>query len=64
MPSPAVGRCAIPKTVQHVVYSSCNAKSLARDPAAIPSFTARRVRLLDMFPQTSHYEARVLLERS
>ncbi len=51
-------------TVQHVVYSSCNAKSLARDLAAMPSFTARRVRLLDMFPQTSHYEAMVLLERS
>lgn len=51
-------------TVQHVVYSSCNAKSLARDLAAMPSFTARCVRLLDMFPQTSHYEAMVLLERS
>lgn len=50
--------------VQHVVYSSCNGKTLARDLAAMPSFTARRVRLLDMFPQTSHYEAMVLLERS
>lgn len=51
-------------TVKHVVYSSCNAKSLARDLAAMPSFTALRVRLLDMFPQTSHYEVMVLLERS
>lgn len=51
-------------TVKHVIYSSCNAKSLARDLAAMPSFTARRVRLLDMFPQTSHYEVMVLLERS
>ena len=49
--------------VQHVIYSSCNAKSLARDLAAMPSFTARRVRLLDMFPQTSHYEVMVQLER-
>lgn len=51
-------------TVKHVIYSSCNAKSLARDLAEMPSFTARRVRLLDMFPQTSHYEVMVLLERS
>jgi 23S rRNA (uracil747-C5)-methyltransferase len=49
--------------VQHVVYSSCNAQSLARDLAALPSFTARRARVLDMFPQTTHYEVMVLLER-
>lgn len=51
-------------TVQHVVYSSCNAQSLARDLAALPSFTARRARVLDMFPQTTHYEVMVLLERA
>ena len=50
-------------SVQHVVYSSCNAQSLARDLAALPSFTARRARVLDMFPQTTHYEVMVLLER-
>ncbi|TLM81890.1 23S rRNA (uracil(747)-C(5))-methyltransferase RlmC [Pseudarthrobacter sp. NamE2] len=50
--------------VQHVVYSSCNAQSLARDLAALPSFTARRARVLDMFPQTKHYEVMVLLERA
>ena len=50
--------------VQHVVYSSCNAQSLARDLAALPSFTARRARVLDMFPQTTHYEVIVLLERT
>lgn len=50
--------------VQHVVYSSCNAQSLARDLAALPSFTARRARVLDMFPQTTHYEVMVLLERA
>jgi len=50
--------------VQHVVYSSCNAQSLARDLAALPSFTARRARVLDMFPQTTHYEVMVLLERT
>ncbi|MFD1213334.1 23S rRNA (uracil(747)-C(5))-methyltransferase RlmC [Arthrobacter sp. GCM10027362] len=51
-------------SVQHVVYSSCNAASLARDLAAMPSFTVRRARLLDMFPQTAHYEVMVLLERA
>lgn len=46
-----------------VVYSSCNAESLARDLAAMPSLRPRRVRVFDMFPQTSHYEVMVLLER-
>src|SRR5690606_1750427 len=46
-----------------VVYSSCNAVSLARDLAAMPSLRARRIRVFDMFPQTKHYEVMVLLER-
>ncbi|MDQ0924465.1 23S rRNA (uracil747-C5)-methyltransferase [Pseudarthrobacter sp. W1I19] len=50
--------------VEHIVYSSCNAQSLARDLDALPSFTARQARVLDMFPQTTHYEAMVLLSRS
>jgi len=50
-------------TVQTVVYSSCNAESLARDLAAMPSLRARRIRVFDMFPQTTHYEVMVLLER-
>ena len=50
-------------TVQTVVYSSCNAESLARDLAAMPSLRARRIRVFDMFPQTTHYEVMVLLTR-
>ncbi len=46
-----------------VVYSSCNAQTLARDLAAMPSLRPTRARLLDMFPHTEHYEAVVLLER-
>lgn len=46
-----------------VVYSSCNASSLARDLAAMPSLRPVQARLLDMFPQTDHYEVAVLLER-
>jgi 23S rRNA (uracil747-C5)-methyltransferase len=49
--------------VRHVVYSSCNATSLARDLAHMPSLRPREARVLDMFPQTSHYEVAVLLER-
>jgi 23S rRNA (uracil747-C5)-methyltransferase len=50
--------------VRHVLYSSCNAQSLARDLAAMPSLRPVRGRLLDMFPHTTHYEALTLLERS
>ena len=49
--------------VDHVIYSSCHSGSLARDLAAMPSLRPRRARLLDMFPQTSHYEVVTLLER-
>ena len=50
--------------IEHVLYSSCNAVTLARDLAAMPSLRPVRGRLLDMFPQTSHYEVLVLLERA
>ncbi|MHB1489145.1 23S rRNA (uracil(747)-C(5))-methyltransferase RlmC [mine drainage metagenome] len=49
--------------VQHVVYSSCHAASLARDLATMPTLRPRRARVLDMFPQTAHDEVLVLLER-
>lgn len=50
--------------VEHVVYSSCSAPSLARDLDAMPSLRPRRARLLDMFPQTAHYEVIVRLSRT
>ncbi len=49
--------------VRHVVYSSCNAESLARDLALMPSLRPVEAVLLDMFPQTRHYEVMVLLSR-
>lgn len=49
--------------VQHVVYSSCNPVTLAKDLERMPSFRLRRVRVLDMFPQTGHLEAVTLLSR-
>ena len=48
---------------QHVVYSSCNAVSLAKDLAAMPSYRATRARVLDMFPNSTHFEVITLLER-
>ena len=49
--------------VPHVVYSSCNADSLARDLAAMPSLRPVSARLLDMFPHTGHHEVLVHLAR-
>jgi 23S rRNA (uracil747-C5)-methyltransferase len=49
--------------VRRVVYSSCNAESLARDLAVMPSLRPVEARVLDMFPHTSHYEVIVLLAR-
>ena len=50
--------------VDHVIYSSCSADSLARDLAAMPSLRPVQARVLDMFPHTTHYEVMVLLARS
>ncbi|ABL83253.1 MULTISPECIES: 23S rRNA (uracil(747)-C(5))-methyltransferase RlmC [unclassified Nocardioides] len=49
--------------VRHVLYSSCNAHTLARDLDAMPSLRPVRAQLLDMFPNTAHYEVLALLER-
>lgn len=50
--------------VRTVIYSSCNAATLVKDLAAMPSLTPTAGRLLDMFPHTEHYEVVVLLERA
>ncbi|MFC4242025.1 23S rRNA (uracil(747)-C(5))-methyltransferase RlmC [Gryllotalpicola reticulitermitis] len=49
--------------VRHVLYSSCNAESLARDLAVMPSLAPVRSQLFDMFPHTAHFETLVLLTR-
>lgn len=49
--------------VGDVVYSSCNARSLAADLASMPSLRIVRARLFDMFPQSAHYETMVRLTR-
>jgi len=49
--------------VRHVLYSSCNVTSLARDLAAMPSLVPVRGQVLDMFPQTPHSEVLLQLTR-
>ena len=49
--------------VPHVIYSSCNAVSLARDLKRMGNYAPVAGRVMDMFPQTTHYEVIMLLER-
>ncbi|MFI5626079.1 23S rRNA (uracil(747)-C(5))-methyltransferase RlmC [Nocardioides sp. NPDC051685] len=49
--------------VEHVVYSSCNVDTLARDLRDMPSLRPVSARLLDMFPNTDHHEVLVSLTR-
>lgn len=48
---------------QRVLYSSCNAVSLAKDLETLSGYSINRVQLFDMFPHTSHYEVLVELVR-
>ncbi|WP_180345655.1 methyltransferase domain-containing protein [Brevibacterium sediminis] len=49
--------------VEHIVYSSCNAVSLAKDLARMPAYEVAQARIFDMFPHTKHLEVAVLLQR-
>ena len=46
-----------------LLYSSCNAQSMAQDIARLEGYHIRRVQLFDMFPHTAHYEVLTLLQR-
>jgi 23S rRNA (uracil1939-C5)-methyltransferase len=50
-----------------VVYVSCDTQTLSRDlhvlAAAVPPFAPASVAAFEMFPQTSHVESVVVLER-
>ena len=46
---------------EFIVYSSCNAQSMARDFQFLPGYRLERVQLFDMFPHTAHYEVLTLL---
>jgi 23S rRNA (uracil1939-C5)-methyltransferase len=50
--------------IRHVLYVSCDAQTLARDLAVLePYYLPRAIESFAMFPQTSHAETVVLLER-
>lgn len=49
--------------VTHVLYSSCNARTLADDLARMPTLQVESARMFPMFPQTRHHEVLVLLAR-
>ena len=48
---------------QTILYSSCNAETLAQDLSRLPGYQLVRAQLFDMFPHTPHYEALVELSR-
>ncbi|UCZ75509.1 23S rRNA (uracil(747)-C(5))-methyltransferase RlmC [Dickeya zeae] len=54
-----LGRMAPP----YLLYSSCNAESMAKDIARLPAYQIQQVQLFDMFPHTAHYEVLTLLQR-
>ncbi|MBX9445081.1 23S rRNA (uracil(747)-C(5))-methyltransferase RlmC [Dickeya chrysanthemi] len=47
----------------YLLYSSCNAESMAKDITRLPAYQIRQVQLFDMFPHTAHYEVLTLLQR-
>ena len=46
-----------------IIYSSCNAQSMAKDFSHLADYRVVRVQLFDMFPHTAHYEVLTLLIR-
>lgn len=46
-----------------IIYSSCNAQTMALDVQSLSGYRVARVQLFDMFPHTPHYEVLTLLIR-
>lgn len=46
----------------YLIYSSCNAESMAKDLSSLVDYELHKVQLFDMFPHSAHYEALVLLQ--
>ncbi|ENZ7485347.1 23S rRNA (uracil(747)-C(5))-methyltransferase RlmC [Klebsiella aerogenes] len=47
----------------YIIYSSCNARTMAADIDRLQGYRLKRVQLFDMFPHTAHYEVLTLLVR-
>lgn len=48
---------------EYILYSSCNAKTMAQDLQQLVGYQACKVQLFDLFPHTAHYEVLTLLKR-
>ena len=48
---------------EFIIYSSCNAQTMAKDFAHLTGYRVEKVQLFDMFPHTAHYEVLTLLVR-
>lgn len=46
-----------------LIYSSCNAQSMAKDFAYLSAYRLEKVQLFDMFPHTAHFETLTFLRR-
>ena len=47
----------------YLIYSSCNAQTMAKDFEALTNYALYKVQLFDMFPHTAHYEVLTLLAK-
>lgn len=47
----------------YILYSSCNAQTMANDLRRLQGYKVINVQLFDMFPHTAHYEVLTLLQR-
>ncbi|WP_240221244.1 23S rRNA (uracil(747)-C(5))-methyltransferase RlmC [Rheinheimera hassiensis] len=46
-----------------LIYSSCNAQTLAQDLTVLPDYKLLKVQLFDMFAHSSHFEVLTLLQK-
>lgn len=48
---------------EYILYSSCNAQTMAQDLQQLPGYQVCKVQLFDLFPHTAHFEVLTLLKR-
>ncbi|QXB91158.1 23S rRNA (uracil(747)-C(5))-methyltransferase RlmC [Providencia rettgeri] len=48
---------------EYILYSSCNAKTMAQDLKWLSGYQVCKVQLFDLFPHTAHFEVLTLLKR-
>jgi 23S rRNA (uracil747-C5)-methyltransferase len=64
-PRRGLGKASILLEQEHppwIIYSSCNAETLAQDLETLRNYRVVKVQLFDMFPHTEHFETLVLLK--